>query len=81
MEILGIVCRQNSGKTTLITPLIPALKALGLRVSKVKHPHHGFEIDTFRHRESGAEKVMFASSQRWVLMREIGEGAEPPWRI
>jgi len=83
MEILGIVGRQNSGKTTLITQLIPALKALGLRVSTVKHSHHGFEIDTpgkdtFRHRESGAEEVMFASNQRWVLMREIGEGAEPP---
>ena len=45
MEILGIVGRQNSGKTTLITQLIPALKALGLRVSTVKHSHHGFEID------------------------------------
>jgi molybdopterin-guanine dinucleotide biosynthesis protein B len=82
MEILGIVGRQNSGKTTLITLLVPALKALGLRVSTVKHSHHGFEIDTpgkdtFRHRESGAEEVMFASNKRWVLMREIGEGAEP----
>ena len=83
MEILGIVGRQNSGKTTLITRLVPALKAIGLRVSTVKHSHHGFEIDTpgkdtFRHRESGAEEVMFASSKRWVLMREIGDGPEPP---
>ena len=81
MEILGIVGPQNSGKTTLITPLIPALKALGLRVSKVKHSHHGFELDTFSRREPCAEEVSFASRQRWVLMREIGEGAEPPWRI
>ena len=83
MEILGIVGRQNSGKTTLITRLVPALKALGLRVSTVKHSHHGFEIDTpgkdtFRHRESGAEEVMFTSSQRWVLMREAGDGPKPP---
>ncbi len=82
MEILGIVGRQNSGKTTLITRLIPALKALGLSVSTVKHSHHGFEIDTpgkdtFRHRESGAEEVMFTSNKRWVLMREIGDGPEP----
>jgi molybdopterin-guanine dinucleotide biosynthesis protein B len=83
MEILGILGRQNSGKTTLITKLVPALKSLGLRVSTVKHSHHGFEIDTpgkdtFRHRESGAEEVMFASKQRWVLMRELGTGTEPP---
>ena len=81
MEILGIVGRQNSGKTTLITRLIPALKALGLSVSTVKHSHHGFEIDTpgkdtFRHRESGAEEVMFTSNKRLVLMREIGDGPE-----
>jgi len=82
MKILGIVGRQNSGKTTLITRLVPALKALGLRISTVKHSHHGFEIDTpgkdtFRHRESGAEEVMFASRKRWVLMREVGDGPEP----
>ena len=82
MEILGIVGRQNSGKTTLITRLIPELKRRGLAVSTVKHAHHGFELDTpgkdtYRHQEAGAEEVLFTSSQRWVLMREIGEGPEP----
>lgn len=82
MQILGIVGRQNSGKTTLITRLVPALKDHGLRVSTVKHSHHGFEIDTpgkdsFRHREAGAEEVLFTSAQRWVLMREIGKEEEP----
>lgn len=76
MNVVGFAGSSGSGKTTLVEKLIPALKAKGLRVSVVKHAHHGFDIDhpgkdTFRHREAGAFEVIVASDQRMALMREF----------
>jgi molybdopterin-guanine dinucleotide biosynthesis protein B len=61
--------------------LLPRLRAAGLRVSTVKHAHHGFDMDrpgkdSYRHREAGAEEVLVASGQRWVLLHET-PGPEP----
>jgi molybdopterin-guanine dinucleotide biosynthesis protein B len=76
MNVLAFVGYSGSGKTTLIERLIPALKLRGLRVSVVKHAHHGFDIDhpgkdTYRHREAGAFEVVVASENRLALMREF----------
>jgi molybdopterin-guanine dinucleotide biosynthesis protein B len=67
---------SGAGKTPLIDALIPWLKARGLRVSVVKHAHHGFDIDypgkdSYRHRAAGAFEVVVASSRRLALMREF----------
>ncbi len=72
---------SGSGKTTLLTALLPLLRARGLRVSTIKHAHHGFDMDrpgkdSFRHREAGAHEVMVASSTRWALLHEL-DGPEP----
>lgn len=82
MQILGIVGRQASSKTTLITRLVPELRSRGVSASTVKHAHHGFDIDTagkdsFRHREAGATEVLVVSGERWALMHELAEGAAP----
>lgn len=66
---------SNSGKTTLITQLIPALIARGLRISVIKHAHHRFDIDypekdSYKLREAGAVQTMIASNTRWALMTE-----------
>jgi molybdopterin-guanine dinucleotide biosynthesis protein B len=46
IPIIAIVGRTNSGKTTLIEQLIPALARRGCRVATIKHHHHGdFEAD------------------------------------
>jgi molybdopterin-guanine dinucleotide biosynthesis adapter protein len=83
MRVLGVVGWSGSGKTTLITALLPLLVARGLRVSTVKHAHHGFEIDrpgkdSHRHREAGAAEVLIASARRWALLHELREEEEPP---
>ncbi|KXV79846.1 molybdopterin-guanine dinucleotide biosynthesis protein MobB, partial [Acetobacter malorum] len=70
--IFGITGRSGSGKTHLLARLLPALKARGLRVSTIKHTHHGIDIDkpgkdSFVHREAGASEVMLATPDRWVL--------------
>lgn len=76
MKIFGIMGYSGSGKTTLIEALIRRFAARGLKVSLIKHAHHGFDIDrpgkdSFRHREAGAGEVMLLSDQRWVLMHEV----------
>lgn len=82
MIVFGIAGWSNSGKTTLIEKVIPCLTGRGLRVAVIKHAHHGFDLDrpgkdSFRHREAGATQVLMLSSQRWVLMNELRDEAEP----
>ena len=78
MKRFGITGASGSGKTTLVTALLPLLRAQGLRVSTVKHAHHGFDMDrpgkdSWLHREAGAEEVMVVSDGRWALLHEIQE--------
>lgn len=82
MRTFGFAGYSGAGKTTLIERLIPRFTAQGLRVSLIKHAHHGFDLDrsgkdTFRFREAGATEVFLGSSQRWVLMHELRGRAEP----
>lgn len=58
MRIISIVGHSNSGKTTLITRLVPELAKIA-RVATIKHlGHHTFILpegkDTTRHYEAGA---------------------------
>lgn len=81
MKVLGIVGWSGSGKTTLLESLLPLLRASGLRVSTVKHAHHGFDMDrpgkdSYRHREAGAQEVLVATAVRWALLHEVS-GPEP----
>ena len=81
MKVLGIVGWSSSGKTTLLTALLPLLRAGGLTISTVKHTHHDFDIDrpgkdSYRHREAGAHEVLVVSGARWALLHEL-TGPEP----
>ena len=82
MKVFGFAGYSGSGKTTLIELLIPRLVGEGLRVSLIKHAHHGFDLDrpgkdSYRHREAGATEVFLVSSKRWVLMHELRDEDEP----
>ncbi len=44
-KILAVSGVKNSGKTTLLEKLIPALTARGIRAAVVKHDGHGFAAD------------------------------------
>jgi len=81
-QAFGVVGWSGAGKTTLIEQLLPSLRAMGLRISVIKHAHHGFDIDrpgkdSWRHREAGAAEVMLVSDQRWVLMHELRAAEQP----
>ncbi len=61
--------------------MLPLLSARGLRVSTIKHAHHGFDMDrpskdSYRHRTAGAYEVLVASATRWALLHEL-DGPEP----
>jgi molybdopterin-guanine dinucleotide biosynthesis protein B len=81
MRIIGLAGWSGSGKTTLVTKLIPRLIARGLRVSTLKHAHHGFDLDqpgkdSFMHRTAGASEVIVSSARRWAILHELRDEAE-----
>ena len=81
-RVLGIVGWSGSGKTVLVTRLIPHFVQQGLRVATLKHAHHAFDVDTpgkdsYEHRKAGAGEVIICSARRWVQMHELGDAPEP----
>ena len=78
LPIVSVVGRSNTGKTTLLEGLLPALKEAGLRVAVVKHHHHTSSFDTpgkdtFRLAEAGADLVVGVSPvQVATFSRETG---------
>ena len=44
-KIIAVSGVKNSGKTTLLAKLIPALKARGVSCAVIKHDGHGFAAD------------------------------------
>ena len=84
MRIIGLAGWSGSGKTTLISKVIPCLLSRGLRVSTLKHAHHGFDLDkpgkdSFVHRESGATEVIISSDRRWAILHELRD--EEEWNM
>jgi molybdopterin-guanine dinucleotide biosynthesis adapter protein len=82
MKVIGLAGWSGAGKTTLLTRVIPHLLGLGLRVSVIKHAHHGFDVDvpgkdSWAHRQAGAEEVLVSSGRRWALMHELRGASEP----
>ncbi len=82
IPILGIAAYSGTGKTTLLTQLIPILQNAGIRVGLIKHSHHNFEIDkpekdSYRLRKSGASPVMLVSSHRRAIITEFSSITEP----
>jgi molybdopterin-guanine dinucleotide biosynthesis adapter protein len=84
MRIIGLAGWSGSGKTTLVTKVIPRLIARGLKVSTLKHAHHGFDLDqpgkdSFFHRIAGATEVIVSSALRFAILHELRE--EPEWDL
>jgi len=74
-QIISVVGKSNSGKTTLIEKLIPELKKRGYKIGTVKHAHHGFDIDkkgkdSRRHFDAGADTVMVTSPGKIAMVKK-----------
>jgi molybdopterin-guanine dinucleotide biosynthesis protein B len=83
-RVIGLAGWSGSGKTTLISKVLPRLIGRGLRVSTLKHAHHGFDLDkpgkdSFVHRAAGATEVIISSAKRWAILHELRE--EDKWDL
>ena len=81
-RVIGVAGFKNAGKTTLVERLVRELTGRGFRISTMKHAHHSFDIDhegrdSFRHRHAGASEVAVISAQRWAIIHELRDEAEP----
>lgn len=76
VPVVGFVARSGTGKTTLLTRLIPLLSKSGVRVGLIKHSHHDFAVDipgkdSHELRMAGASPVMITSQHRRAIITEI----------
>ena len=76
--LLGFCAFSGTGKTTLLTRLIPIFGKKGLKIGIVKHAHHQFDIDqpgkdSYELRKAGAREILVSSTKRWALVHESDE--------
>ena len=81
--LLGFAAYSGTGKTTLLSKLLPELKSQGIRVGVIKHAHHSFDIDhpgkdSYTLRHAGASQMLIASHTRWALMTETPDNSVAP---
>ncbi len=81
--LLGFAAFSGTGKTTLLSKVLPILKSQGIRVGVLKHAHHTFDIDhpgkdSYTLRHAGASQMLIASSKRWALMTETPDNNQAP---
>lgn len=76
LPIIGFSAFSGTGKTTLLTQLLPLLKEKKLRVGVIKHAHCSFDIDhpgkdSYELRHAGADTMLIISNQRMAIMHEF----------
>lgn len=74
-DIITIVGKSNSGKTTLIEKVIALLTDKGYKIGSVKHAHDGFEMDkegkdSFRHKKAGASATLVISENKIAMVKD-----------
>jgi molybdopterin-guanine dinucleotide biosynthesis protein B len=82
VPVVGFAAFSGTGKTTLLTQLIPLFKQRGVRVGLIKHSHHDFAVDrpgkdSYRLRAAGASPVMLVSKYRRAVITELDGEREP----
>ena len=80
-SIIVICGVKNSGKTTLVTKLIPKFTSLGYKVATIKHDGHDFDADvegtdTYKHKKSGAYGTAVFSKNKFMVVKEQKETNE-----
>ena len=72
--ILAVSGVKNSGKTTVITKLLPELKKRGLQVAVIKHDGHDFEpdvpgTDSWKYAKAGADGTCVFSAGKYMVIK------------
>lgn len=73
IPVYSLVAFSNTGKTTFLEKLIPALRDRGLRVAVFKHDAHEFEVDrtgkdSWRLTRAGADVTVISSETHSAFM-------------
>lgn len=73
--LMAISGCKNSGKTTLITKLIPKFCEKGYKVATIKHDGHDFQgdvvgTDTYKHKDAGAYGTAIFSKNKFMVIKE-----------
>lgn len=81
-HVIGFAAHSGTGKTTLLTKVIPKLKQNGLRLAVVKHSHHDFELDkpgkdSYELHHAGSSQTLLTSRYRSALICENQPHKEP----
>ena len=76
IPVIGFCAFSGTGKTTLLTQLIPLLKASGINLGVIKHAHHSFEIDhpgkdSYKLRHAGTQQMLIASENCIAKIKDI----------
>ncbi|MDO8735485.1 MAG: molybdopterin-guanine dinucleotide biosynthesis protein B [Thermoleophilia bacterium] len=76
--VICFVGSKNSGKTTFLEKLLPALARRGVRTACIKHDVHGFTMDregtdTWRLAQAGAKKVTISSPEAVASLEKVDE--------
>ncbi|MBF0302165.1 MAG: molybdopterin-guanine dinucleotide biosynthesis protein B [Desulfamplus sp.] len=77
-NIISVVGRSGSGKTTFLEKLIPHLKKKGYRMGIIKHAHCGVEMDkkgkdSWRHKNAGAAATIVISPGLISMVKDYEE--------
>ncbi|MES9969044.1 MAG: molybdopterin-guanine dinucleotide biosynthesis protein B [Candidatus Thiodiazotropha sp.] len=83
IPLLGFSAFSGTGKTTLLTHLLPILKQQGLRIAVVKHASHLFEIDhpskdSYELRMAGATQMLVSARGRMALIADSDASLPEP---
>lgn len=78
MRIFAFVGRSQTGKTQLISRLIPKLKERGHSVAVIKHTPNGFDLDvkgkdSWQFLEAGSEQVGIFAPDKALLFQKTDE--------
>ena len=82
MKLVAVVGLSGSGKTRLISRLIPEFRKRGLEVAVIKRCSREFLIDvegkdSWRYREAGASAVALTSPQDMAVLRKAAAASDP----
>ena len=80
--LIAIVGKSGSGKTTLVEKLVAHLSHSGYRVGTIKHSCHPHPMDmpgkdSWRHKQAGAKKAVFAGPSSVQLVMDADGLTEP----
>lgn len=83
IPMIGFSAYSGTGKTTMLTQLIPLLKREGLRIAVIKHAHHDFDLDqpgkdSYELRKSGADQTIICTYTRMARIIEFETPEEEP---